>query len=162
MVSGCRRGEMCALRWTDLDLTRGIMTVERSYAQTADGNREKSTKTRQKRRIALDAHTVDLLTAYRTQSESECAALGIELPRDAFVFSNSPDGSIALLLSTVTQKYRRLATRLGLRSTRIHSLRHYSATELQIGGIASDASFGVLCDRRMTRTCGFMPVASAG
>lgn len=78
---------------------------------------------------------MDLLTAYRTQSESECAALGIELPRDAFVFSNSPDGSSALLPSTVTQKYRRLATRLGLRSTRIHSLRHYSATELLTAGV---------------------------
>lgn len=135
MVSGCRRGEMCALRWTDLDLTRGIMTVERSYVQTTEGNREKSTKTRQKRRLALDAHTVDLLTAYRTQSESECAALGLALPRDAFVFSSSPDASTALLPSTVTQKYRRLAIRLGLRSTRIHSLRHYSATELLTAGV---------------------------
>jgi integrase len=135
MVSGCRRGEMCALRWTDLDLIRGIMTVQRSYAQTANGNFEKATKTRQKRRVTLDAHTVELLTAYRTQVESDCAALGIELPRDAFVFSGSPDSSTPLLPSTVTQKYRRLATRLGLRSTRIHSLRHYSATELLTAGV---------------------------
>jgi hypothetical protein len=111
------------------------MTVQRSYAQTANGNFEKATKTRQKRRVTLDAHTVELLTAYRTQVESDCAALGIELPRDAFVFSGSPDSSTPLLPSTVTQKYRRLATRLGLRSTRIHSLRHYSATELLTAGV---------------------------
>jgi integrase len=135
MVSGCRRGEMCALRWTDLDLAHGIMTVQRSYAQTARGNLEKATKTRQKRRVALDASTVELLTAYRTQVESDCAALGVELRRDAFVFSGSPDSSTPLLPSTVTQKYRRLATRLDLRSTRIHSLRHYSATELLTAGV---------------------------
>ncbi|MDQ4102727.1 MAG: tyrosine-type recombinase/integrase [Actinomycetota bacterium] len=135
MVSGCRRGEMCALRWTDLDLARGIMTVQRSYAQTTDGNHEKPTKTRQKRRVALDAHTVELLTTYRMQLESECTALGIELSRDAFVFSRSPNGSTPLLPSSVSHKYRRLATRLGLRSTRIHALRHYSATELLTAGV---------------------------
>ncbi len=135
MVSGCRRGEICALRWTDLDLTRGIMTIERSYSQTADGTREKATKSGQKRRVAIDDHTVELLMAYRKQCESDCAALGIKLARDAFVFSGSPDGSTALLPSTVTQKYRRLATRVGLRSTRIHALRHYSATELLTAGV---------------------------
>ncbi len=130
IVSGCRRGEMCALRWIDLNLTRGIMTIERSYAETRDGRHEKPTKPRQKRRIGLDPHTVDLLVAYRAQCEADCAALSIELPRDAFVFSNNPDSSTPLLPSTVTQKYRRLAIRAGLRSTRIRALRHYSATEL--------------------------------
>jgi hypothetical protein len=135
MVSGCRRGEICALRWTDLDLVRGVMTVERSYSQTSNGTREKATKSRQKRRVAIDAHTVDLLTAYRAQCAADCAALGIRIARNAFVFSGSPDGSTALLPSTVTQKYRRLAARVGLRSTRIHSLRHYSATELLTAGV---------------------------
>jgi integrase len=123
------------LRWTDLNLTRGTMTVERSYAETRTGSYEKPTKTRQKRRIGLDPHIVDLLLAYRTECESDCVALGIELPHDAFVFSNSPDGSAPLLPSTVTQKCRRLATRAGLRSTRIHALRHYSATELLTAGV---------------------------
>jgi integrase len=36
MVTGCRRGEMCALRWTDLDVVRGMMTIERSYAFRLD------------------------------------------------------------------------------------------------------------------------------
>jgi len=135
MVSGCRRGEMCALRWTDLDLTRGIMTIERSYAQTRAGRQEKHTKSRQKRRVALDAHTVALLTAYRARCRDECGSLGVDLSRDAFVFSGSPDLSTPLLPSTITQRYRRLARRLGLRSTRIHALRHYSATELLTAGI---------------------------
>ena len=58
MVSGSRRGEMCALRWTDLDITRGVMAIERSYSQTAKRRREKSTKSDQKRRVAIDPYTV--------------------------------------------------------------------------------------------------------
>jgi integrase len=30
MVTGCRRGELCALRWGDLDVERGILWVQRS------------------------------------------------------------------------------------------------------------------------------------
>ncbi len=135
IVTGCRRGEMCALRWSDLNLARGVMTVERSYMQSGGSTREKSTKSGQKRRIAIDAYTVELLTAYRTQRETECASIGVELGRNAFVFSAAPDSSTAPLPSTVTQRYRRTAQRSGLRSTRLHSLRHYSATELLTAGV---------------------------
>jgi len=34
MVTGCLRGNMCALRWTDLDPDRRQMSVERSHART--------------------------------------------------------------------------------------------------------------------------------
>lgn len=135
MVSGCRRGEMCALRWSDLDLVRNIMTVERSQSQTAAGVREKATKTRQKRRIALDAYSAELLIAYRGQRAAECKAIGISLSSTAYVFSDSPDSGTAPLPSTMTQRYRRLAARVGLRSTRLHALRHYSATELLTAGV---------------------------
>ena len=35
----------------------------------------------------------------------------------------------------MTQRYRRIATRLGLRSIRLHALRHYTATELLAAGV---------------------------
>jgi integrase len=135
MVTGCRRGEMCALRWTDVDLARGVITVERSYAQTRAGTREKSTKSGQKRRVAIDDYTVELLTAYRETCQAQLTQASATLPRNAFVFSGSPDYSTALLPSTATQRYRRLAARVGLRSTRLHALRHYSATELLNAGV---------------------------
>ncbi|MGH3341385.1 MAG: tyrosine-type recombinase/integrase [Carbonactinosporaceae bacterium] len=131
MLTGSRRGEMCALRWTDLDLELGKAWIEWSNSKGTI----KKTKTRQKRHIALDAYTVDLLRTHRKQYEERCAALGIPPARDAFVFSLSPDGSTPLMPASVTQRYRRLALRLGLRSTRLHALRHYSATELIASGV---------------------------
>jgi DNA-binding transcriptional regulator YhcF (GntR family) len=53
---------------------------------------------------------------------------------DAFVFSLAVDGSEHLKPDSVSQRYARLATRLGL-STTIHKLRHYSATELISAGV---------------------------
>jgi hypothetical protein len=116
-------------------MARATMTVERSYSRTRSTAHEKSTKTNQKRRISIDAGTVDLLNAYHEQCRRQCEALGVTLARDAFVFSGNPDFSTPLLPDTATQRYRRLAKRLDLRSTRLHALRHYSATELLIAGV---------------------------
>jgi integrase len=56
VVTGARRGEMCALRWTHLDLDAGVMTVRRNYVW----GREKDPKNHQMRRLSLDAATVEL------------------------------------------------------------------------------------------------------
>jgi integrase len=72
MVTGCRRGELCAVRWSDFDLTRGALTVEPSvYHSKTIGLHEKKTKSKQKRRIALDSQTVGLLKAYRAKCGEE-------------------------------------------------------------------------------------------
>lgn len=135
MLTGPRRGEVSALRWRHIDFERGLLTVHRSNAQTKAGIKEKQTKTGQARKIALDKHTVELLTTHRQRWESRCDELGVTLSSDAFVFSPAPDGSTPYLPRAITQRYRRLALRLKLRSTRLHSLRHYSATELVAAGV---------------------------
>ena len=135
MLTGPRRGEVSALRWRHIDFDRGLLWVHRSNAQTKTGLVEKSTKTNQRRKIALDEHTVDLLQAHRTMWQQRCDALGVPLSLEAYVFSPAPDGADPYLPRAITQRYRRLALRLKLCSTRLHSLRHYSATELVAAGV---------------------------
>lgn len=135
MITGSRRGEMCGLRWTHLDLDRGIAWVKSSVSQTREGLRDKDTKSGKGRRVSLDDYTVGLLRAHREWVLGNCAQLGIELAADGYVFSNAPDGSTSLLPRSVSQRYRRLAQRLKLQSTRLHSLRHYNATELITAGV---------------------------
>ena len=132
MVTGCRRGELCALRWSDIDLERGKVAIDTALTRKL---REKATKSEQDRRISIDPYTVDLLLAHKKASEEQCKSLGVMLSRDSYVFSLEPDSSSPMKPDTVTQRYRRLAARNGLRSTRIHSLRHYTATELLSAGV---------------------------
>ncbi|QJY44814.1 tyrosine-type recombinase/integrase [Pseudonocardia broussonetiae] len=134
MVTGFRRGELCALRWNDLDVVNGVLTVARSIAQLDGETWEKDTKTHQHRRIALDPDTVMLLAGHRQRYMDLCAGLGFELPADGFMFSRDVDGSTHLKPATVGQRYSRLARRIGIKTT-IHKLRHYSATELIAGGV---------------------------
>ncbi len=43
-ASGCRRGELLALEWTDINFDAGLMMVSKSLEQTKQGLRIKSTK----------------------------------------------------------------------------------------------------------------------
>jgi integrase len=63
--SGCRRGELLALTWADLDLGKGMMTVSKSLEQTRAGLRVKPTKSGTSRSIGLDDFALDVLTAHK-------------------------------------------------------------------------------------------------
>jgi integrase len=66
-----------------------------------------------------------------------------------------------LSAQALREELARTADGVGLSKITPHALRHTYATALEMSGIAFDASFSMSCDRRMTRTCGFGPVASA-
>ncbi|HEY4021097.1 MAG TPA: site-specific integrase, partial [Pseudonocardiaceae bacterium] len=57
MTTGMRRGEVCALRWSRLDLELGTVDVRRSYRLRYGVGTEKDTKTHQMRLIALDSES---------------------------------------------------------------------------------------------------------
>lgn len=135
MTTGARRGELCALRWQHVDLDNGVLTLRRSAYVDENGElREKDTKTHQQRRVALDAETVVVLRELFERYLARLAALGMRHRPDAHVFSPEPDHSRGFRPDSVTQRYGRLAVRLGLES-HIHALRHYSATELIAAGV---------------------------
>ena len=134
MTTGARRGELCGLRWSDLDLPAGVLTFRRAIAQDGRHRVEKDTKTHQQRRVTLDPETLTVLTEHWETCRDRAAAAGVSLPRDAFVFSGVPGGRAHLVPGTVTQRYSRMAARLGI-DTHLHNLRHYSATELIAAGV---------------------------
>ena len=134
LMTGARRGELCALAWDRVDLAAGVLTIRSSIAQTGAKTWEKHTKTHQQRRITLDDGTLALLRAYRQRCTERAIALGFELPANARIFSLSPDGSTWLKPDSVGQRYARMCARLGW-DMNIHQLRHYPATELIGAGV---------------------------
>ena len=141
MVTGMRRGELLALRWPDVDFTTGRLEIRRNYVWTNGRGVEKDTKTHQMRRISLDPATIEVLTAHRERYEQHVRALGLEPSRSAFLFSNEPDFGTPYNPSATSHRYADMCAKLDIDS-HLHALRHYSATELQMRGIAPDATFG--------------------
>ncbi|MGE0843889.1 tyrosine-type recombinase/integrase [Pseudonocardia sp.] len=136
MTTGARRGELCAVRWTWLNFEEGRETLwlQSGIRKSDDGWVEGDLKTHQQRRIALDAETVAVLADLRARVVKRAEMLGIELAPDAFVFSTAADGATFPTPDSVTQRYDRMAKKLGIVTT-FHKLRHYSATELIVGGV---------------------------
>jgi integrase len=134
LMTGARRGELCALRWDRVDFAAGILVIRSSIAQLGAKTWEKDTKTHQQRRITLDDLTLSLLRAYLRRCKERAAGVALELADDARVFSLSPDGSEWLKPESVGQRYVRMCERLGW-DMNLHQLRHYSATELIAAGV---------------------------
>ncbi|HEX4434852.1 MAG TPA: tyrosine-type recombinase/integrase, partial [Acidimicrobiales bacterium] len=63
--SGARRGELLALRWSDIDFDRGSRSIERGIVRVGDNLIAQGTKTHQSRRISLDGGTVSALSEHR-------------------------------------------------------------------------------------------------
>jgi len=135
VVLGARRGELCALRWSDVDLDQGEVLIAGGIVRVpGESLVDKATKTHAKRRVALGADTVELLRAHRLAQAKNALAFGTTLAPDAYVFSHVPDGSTPINPDGITHRFRRLARRLGVRC-RLHDLRHFMVTQLVAGGV---------------------------
>ncbi|MQA08130.1 MAG: tyrosine-type recombinase/integrase [Pseudonocardiaceae bacterium] len=134
MTTSPRRAEICGLRWRHFDADRQLLTYHRNIAQDGTDIWEKDTKTHQRRNITLDPETVAVLSDYRQRYSERAAALRLSITPASFIFSLDPAGKTSLRPASVTQRYNRLAQRLGIKTT-LHKLRHYSATELIAAGV---------------------------
>ena len=134
-LTGMRRGELCALKWSDVDLQAGVLDVSRSVVVTGGGLAEKTTKTDRFRRVALDEVGVLLLRQHRGNVEDLAAQADTEIPPDAFVFSPYLDGRNPFRPDTVTSFFIRVRDSLDLKEVRFHDLRHFTATQLIGAGV---------------------------
>jgi integrase len=134
MTTGARRGELCALRRENLDLEARVLSIWTGVKLIDKVWTRRDTKTHQQRRIALDEDTVAILRDHLACQDAAAASLDLALDGSAYLFTLAPDASAHLKPDTVTQRYDRLAKRLGIVTT-FHKLRHYSATELIAAGV---------------------------
>lgn len=135
-TTGARRGEVCALRWSDFDLTSMVVTIAHSVVDlSGEALTVKGTKTGGVKRLALDARTVDMLTEYRAQQVAQAKRNRTRLVADPYLFVGRPDGSVPWRPNTVTLAWSRLRKRAGLPETvRLHDLRHALATRMLAAG----------------------------
>jgi integrase len=134
MVTGLRRAELLGLRWADVDLTTGTLTVSRNVVVVGGRLIEKDTKTHRMRRIALDSETVEVLIEHRERWYEQARTLELAPTEDAYLFSYDPANARPCDPSGVTHRYARMCAAVGIDS-HLHALRHYSATELLMAGV---------------------------
>ena len=150
--SGARRGELLALRWSDIDLAGARLSIERGIVRVGDDVIEQGTKTHQSRRISLDGGTVAVLQAHRERMTQRAGAAASEVTSESFVFSHAVDGSSPWHPDSTTRAFRKVCQQAGVTGVRLHDLRHYVATRLLAAGVDVRTVAGRLGHRNPSTT----------
>ena len=134
LACGLRRGEILALRWSDVDWTNGLLWVRRSVEQTRAGASIKEPKSpRSRRSVALPPVVVEALREHRARQDEIRDALGSDYQENDLICPRD-DGSL-WPPQAFTSAYRDLLRRRGLQGPNFHALRHSHASQLIRAGL---------------------------
>ena len=130
--TGMRRGEILGLRWGDLDLEAGRLSVRRALVSVAYEVELSDVKTGSGRRtIDIDDGTVDVLNAWRIERAEENRGIW---PADQEMVFTKPDGSW-VHPDFFSQVFDRNVVKLDVPTISLHDLRHTHATLLLKAGV---------------------------
>lgn len=133
-TTGLRRGEMIGLRWVDVQLEAGRLSVVQQRAKGAGTVAAGPTKTKRSRRLVpLDRVTVDALREHRDRQDDERRLWNDLYMEHGLVFCL--ENGAPLHPDAVTSRLRRITKRLGLPWIGVHGLRHSYATLLLEAGV---------------------------
>jgi len=134
--TGMRRNELLGLRWGDVDLDAGRLTIEQALEQTAThGIRIKAPKTRHGRRtISLPAHLVAELRQHWREQQEQRLGMGLgKAPDSAPVFATADGGHLSP--NAITKAWPVAMAAIGMPAVTLHSLRHTHASMLIASGV---------------------------
>ncbi len=90
--TGCRRGELLALTWSDVNLETGLVSVSKSLSDPESGLEIKTTKSGQSRHVGISKTTIEILREHRAMIEKERQMFGADYAPHNLVFAR-PDGN---------------------------------------------------------------------
>ena len=132
--TGMRRGELCGLPWTNVDLDAGALHVTTARVQAGWEVVEGGPKTDAgHREVPLTARDVETLRAWRRKQAAERLAMGADWAGTGLVFTRE-DGT-AWHPDAVTDAFERLAFAAHLPPVRLHDIRHAHISQLIAAGI---------------------------
>jgi integrase len=119
--TGARRGELVALRWCDIDLVGGAMSVYQSKTDTP-------------KIVALGPSTVAALSDWREIVAAQHEAVEGPMNDDWWVFPSPRLWGEHISANAVTHTWGRLRHKVGLDGVRLHDLRGTMSTTLLVTG----------------------------
>lgn len=140
LFTGARRGELCALRWSDVDFSAGLLTILRTAVEIPKVGvifNEPKTK-KSKRIIKLTPNAVQLLRDYKIWQSSEKYKIGSKWRDQIEIMGNVVENDLLFTRwdgqpirpGAVTSWFPEFLRVHNLPPVRFHSLRHSNAALL--------------------------------
>jgi integrase len=128
-MSGLRCGELCGLRWKDVDLDGARLSVRQTLLAVGHEVSFSEPKTDQSRRsVSLDPQTVAVLKAWRKRQLEERPQGGPDYRESELVFTAKSGGPIHP--DFVSKSFVNAVRSAGAPPVRFHDLRHSHASLL--------------------------------
>ncbi|WP_309504993.1 site-specific integrase [Streptomyces sp. KM273126] len=132
---GLRRGELLGLRWSDVDLPEGVLTVRQALQRVGGELLIVAPKTqRSARRVALPPECVTALCAQRAQQIADRKAAGANWKGTAHGLVFTTKNGTPIEPRNLNRSFEALCVRAGVRKVRFHDLRHTCASLLHERG----------------------------
>lgn len=131
ITSGLRQGELLALRWSDIDMDAGTVSVR--HTLSPQGTLAAPKTKRSTRTIDVEEGTIAVLRAHRLRQATERLAAGPRWDDRGHVFASAV--GTPLDARNVLRGYHRDLAAAGLPHYRFHDLRHAFATMLIEDGV---------------------------
>ena len=133
LACGLRRGEVLGLKWEDLDIEAGTLTVHRAWTENGKGLLLTAPKTAKSRRtVPIPHQTLQRVKAYREMWLSQ--GFSPEELRDKWLFPSLEDEARPIHPHSLNKALERIRKSLGLPRFRLHDLRHTYGSFLLANG----------------------------
>lgn len=140
LLYGLRRGEVLGLRWQDIDEDNQEIHIRQQIQRVKGELRLGQIKTSAGRRdLPLLPQTKDALATRRDTQTADHIALGRAWQDTGLIFITRTGRPIEP--RNLVRSFHRICDANGLRTIKVHHLRHTTATLLKGRGVASDATF---------------------
>jgi integrase len=134
VTTGLRRGELLGLRWSDLDLKAGMLTVNQSMERIKGEIAFKAPKTKTSRRsITLPTVTIQALHEHRLDQAGARLKFGLGRDPRGLVFTRA-DGQ-PLDPDSLSKAFGRLVATADVTPITLHGLRHTHISHLLMDGV---------------------------
>lgn len=134
-TTGMRRGEVLGLRWSDVDLEKGRLSIQQTVLAVGYAVQMSSPKTaRGRRMISIDGTTIEALRQHRARQAEIIMQLGPDYRRDLNLVFSGVTGD-PLHPERMTRTFERLVKASGLPRIRLHDLRHTAASIMLGAGV---------------------------
>ena len=151
LVIGLRQGETLGLRWVDVDLEAGTLTVRNALQRLRPGWELVEPKTtRSRRTLALPAVAISALRAHRTRQLEERLWAGSRWQEHGFVFTSAI--GTPLDASGVSRRFHAALAAASLPRQRFHDLRHACASLLLVQGVSPRVVMEILGHSQISLT----------